>query len=116
MKCNIFFHFRKTQWPTSKKVDCALLPPCAKTLFKKIQHAQYVSIIWGNADSAEPNPDLDPLKYGWKVENKHYIPEWFQGNAVPESLFKEVSASENSEGNPHTEVEDALVDTSCDGE
>ena len=71
-----------------------------------------MSIIWGNADSAKPD-DLDPLQYGWKVENRHYMPKWFPGSAVPDNLFQDVSVTENTEGNDHTEqVEDTLVDTS----
>ena len=52
-----------------KKVDFALLPPWAKTVHNKMQRAHYISIIWGNADSAHPGNGLDPLNYGWKEKN-----------------------------------------------
>ena len=49
-----------------KKVDCALLPPCAKTAHNKMQRAHFINILWGNADSAHPGHGLDYLNYGWK--------------------------------------------------
>lgn len=72
-----------------KKVDCALLPPCKKTLRKKVQRAHYVSIMWGNADSAEPGQDLDPVNFGWKCDNGLYSCDWFAGSPVPDDLFLE---------------------------
>lgn len=72
-----------------KKVDCALLPPCKKTLINKLARAHFVSIFWGNADSPEPDHDLDPVQYGWKLEDGHYKFDWFSGSSVPEELFVE---------------------------
>lgn len=80
-----------------KKVDCAHLPPCAKTVNKKLQRAHYVSILWGKADLAHPRDGLDPLNYGWKEINGCYIPEWFTGPALPNDLFKEVKCMEDVE-------------------
>lgn len=68
-----------------KRVDCALLPPCSKTVRNKLQRAHYVSIIWGNADTAYP-PQLDPLQYGWSIKNQCYVPEWFEEPALPDDL------------------------------
>lgn len=79
-----------------KKVDCALLPPCGKTLQNKIWRAHYVCIIWGNADSTHPDQDLDPLLYGWKDERGHYAPDWFPGPAEPDILFEGDHQSERS--------------------
>lgn len=62
-----------------KKVDCALLPPCADTLHQKLRRAHFVSIIWGNADSPQPGHGLDPLHYGWKEKDGCYMPNWFIG-------------------------------------
>lgn len=85
-----------------KKVDCALLPPCGKTLRNKVKRAQYVSIIWGNADSAHPSQGLDPLEYGWKNDNGHYYPDWFPGPAEPDSLFsdKNETNEDNDDSGP----------------
>ena len=55
-----------------KKVDCALLPHCAKTVHNKMQRAHFISIRWGNADSAHPGHCLDPLNYGWKEKTGYY--------------------------------------------
>ena len=72
-----------------KKVDCALLPPCAKTLRNKTRRAHFISIVWGNADSAHPGEGLDPLSYGWKDKNGDYAPDWLSGPALPDYLFQE---------------------------
>lgn len=80
-----------------KKVDCALLPPCGKTLKNKIQRAHYVAIIWGNADSTQPAQGLDPLQYGWTTTREgHYIPDWFPGAVEPDWLFRENNTSEQT--------------------
>lgn len=52
-----------------KKVDCALLSPCAKTVH--------------NGPTT-----LDPLNYGWMKSNGYNAPEWFLGSAVPDDLFE----------------------------
>lgn len=80
-----------------KKVNCAHLPLCAKTVHKRLQRANYVSIIWGKADLAHPRDGLDPLNYGWKEKHGCYIPEWFMGPALPDVLFKEVKCKEEVE-------------------
>ena len=72
------------------KVDCALFPPCAKTVVNKVQQAHFISIIvWGNADLPHPGQGLDPLNYGWKDKDGCYAPDWFSGPAVPHDLFHE---------------------------
>ena len=70
-----------------KKVDCALLPPCARTVARKLQRAQYVSVIWGTADSPYPGRGLDPLDFGWKLNNGVYVPDWFEGPAIPVDIL-----------------------------
>ena len=81
----------------TNKVDCALLPPCGKTLRNKIQRAHYMSIIWGNADSTQPAEGLDPLHYGWATNKEgHYVPEWFPGPVEPDNLFSDAVTSEQT--------------------
>ena len=42
----------------------------------KTKRAQCLAIIWGNADSIQPDRVLDPLSYRWKKENRHFTPDW----------------------------------------
>ena len=79
-----------------KKVDCALLPPCAKTVHNKLRRAHFISILWGNADSPHPGHDLDPLNYGWVNNDGYYTPDWFSGHAVPAGIFQEDEGEDNS--------------------
>lgn len=68
-----------------KKVDCALLPPCAKTVHNG---PTTLASCGGNADSSHPGHGLDPLNYGWMESNGYNAPEWFFGSAVPDDLFE----------------------------
>ena len=79
-----------------KKVDYALLPPCAETIYNEIQRAPFISILWENADSAHFGHGLNPLNYGWKEKNYYYIPDWFLGPALPDYLFREWEREEDS--------------------
>ena len=71
-----------------KRINCALLPPCTATLKKKIQRAQYLSILWHRADKQNPSDGLDPTQFGWKKDEKAFIPEWFEGSSVPMVLIQ----------------------------
>jgi len=100
-----------------KKVDCALLAPCANTLHQKLRRAHLVSIIWGNADSPQPGDGLDPLDYGWKEKNGCYVPIWFSGPTLPDHLFEEGEQEEDNTtpvdpGNNELDIEYADADDS----
>ena len=93
---------------TVRKVDCAILPPCAQTVHNKLQRAHF--IIWGNADSAKPADGLNPLNYGWKEDNGKFVPDWFPGPAMPGELFEgDIEADdrqeENVDGDDHAGTE-----------
>jgi len=93
-----------------KKVDCALLPPCAKTLNHKTRRAHFISIVWGNADSAHPGQGLDPLNYGWKDKNGYYAPDWFSGPAVPNYFFEEEEVEDESSVDPESDQPDLATE------
>ena len=65
-----------------KKINCSSLPPCNKTLHKHIQRANYVAMMWHNAD--KPNPNIyDPKDFVWKEnDNGIFQPVWFEGHAM----------------------------------
>ena len=69
-----------------KNVDCALLPPCSKTLKMKLKRAQYVTKIWCNADLITPNENLDVLSYGWQRDGNSLNPIWYSGNCLPSEI------------------------------
>lgn len=92
--------FQEAPMKNLKKVDCALLPPCSKTVYNKLRRAHYVSIVWGNAESAHPESGLDPSEYGWKVKDGSCIPVWFLGPAEPTDLFEDEELA-----SPEVEVE-----------
>ena len=105
-----------------KKFDCALLPPCARTLYKKVQRAHFVSIIWGNADLPYPGNGLDPVNYGWKKSNGYYAPEWFSGPPVPDDFNEEEELGdqskedhEKSQSGGTNYVADVTEDSNLDG-
>ncbi|XP_068240150.1 uncharacterized protein [Palaemon carinicauda] len=70
-----------------KKVDCALLPPTRRTLEKKLLRAHYVTVLWSHANTKSPDQGLCAIDYGWAVDGDLLQPTWFDGPAVPDSLF-----------------------------
>ena len=80
-----------------KKVNCAVIPICAKTVHNKMQRAHFISIIWGNADSARPGHGLYHLmNHGWKEKNGYYTPDLFLSPALLGYLFLEGEQEEDS--------------------
>ena len=59
--------------------------------------SQYVAKLWYNARSKNPTKDLDPLKYGWKIESEHLVPVWFDGASYPDLSKSQLEDEEVSE-------------------
>lgn len=85
-----------------KKVNCASLPSYSKSLHKHIQRANFVAMMWRNADQCMPKVN-NLLDFGWKEENSETLqPFWFEGRAIPdfapgESEDDEVEEMEDEE-------------------
>ena len=84
-----------------RKVNCASLPPCNKSLYKHIQRANFVAMMWRNADQCRPNVN-NPLNFGWKEDSETLQPLWFERRAIPgftpgESEDDEVEEMEDEE-------------------
>ena len=94
-----------------KKADCALLPPCQKILKNKVQRANYVSIIWANAGSPQPDQGLDPVQFGWKSYNGHFTPHLFPRLVEPDNLFKDVPDVRRTEITENAETSFVDLDT-----
>ena len=59
-----------------------ILPPDINSLKMKVMRANYVSFLMSNC----LNPRLtylNPLNYGWKMENDNLVPIWFSGPCLP---------------------------------
>ncbi len=56
-----------------KKINCASLPPCSKTLLNHIKRAQYVARMWRRADETNPTGEASPTDYGWKLNQLNQI-------------------------------------------
>ena len=52
----------------------------------KIQWTQYVTALWTHARTA-PGEGLLPTDCGWYVNDGLLKPTWFEGSAIPDSLF-----------------------------
>lgn len=69
-----------------KKIDCASLPPCTKTLDNHIKRASCVAIIWKRADQTDPTGEERPTDCGWRLNHDCFDPDWYSGSKVPGSL------------------------------
>ena len=69
-----------------RKINCASLPPCQKTLEQHILRVNYISILCKRAGTSDPTSGIHPLNYGWVNNDGLFLPFWFEGNALPTSL------------------------------
>ena len=100
-----------------KKLDCALLPPCRKTLQMKIRRAQYVAMLWNNASTAAPMTGHSPCDYGWSLDDKgRLLPKWFEGSEIPDNLLKRSTEEDMSSGDEERlpDSEEELSDSETD--
>ncbi|KAK4318060.1 hypothetical protein Pmani_010907 [Petrolisthes manimaculis] len=103
-----------------KRIDCALLPPSRRALDKKLQRAQYVSILWNHANFACPDQGLCPSDYGWSANGNLLQPVWFDGPSLPDTLFtdrdnnKDGSNDTCSDSDETTIVKSTDVDSDAD--
>ena len=86
-----------------KKINCASLPLCDKVLKLHIKRAHYVSILWSRADTTHPDKDINSRDYGWQKKDGHFIPLWYDGDCLPESLVRK-DMQEDEEQIPETNV------------
>ena len=72
-------------------------------LMKHIQRANFVAMMWRNADKVQPNAN-NPFEFGWKVsENRSFMPVWFEGRATPD--FSQDELEDREETEPSEELE-----------
>ena len=98
-----------------KKINCASLPPCTKTLLNHIKSAQYVARMWKRADETNPTGEVSPTDNGWKLNQNCFEPDWFPGSFVPESLtctstpehYPEVTSTDDEESDNDTCSDDS---------
>ena len=69
-----------------KKINCASLPPCQRTLREHVTRANYIATMWRLAHTANPTKDIHPLNHGWAENKGHYTLVWYRGAPLPETL------------------------------
>ena len=78
-----------------KRINCASLPPCSKTLLNHIRRSNYVAKLWKRADEIDPTEAESAVKYGWIETESGLQPEWFVGYSLPDSLDNENECCSN---------------------
>ena len=101
-----------------KKINCASLPPCSKTLANHIKRSNFVAKMWKRADQIDPSDGESPLNYGWMVTDDGIQFDWFAGSSVPTSLTSAAAAvnEENINQITPTENEDSDSEWSEDSD
>ena len=61
------------------QAQCHLVQKC---YFKKIKRTSYVTRFWQNAMQSDPTNNLDPLCFGWRLEDNSYQQDWLQGDVA----------------------------------
>ena len=98
-----------------KKINCASLPPCAKSMGNHIKRAHFIAMIWKRADQMDPTNRMRPVDYGWRELQNGLEPDWFPGHPVPESLTQPLDREEVA-GSVSPEDEDSDSPWSDDSE
>ena len=61
------------------------MPPCHKVLVEKIKRANYVAMVWKNAQRPLP-VTVSPVNNGWALDKGSYIINWYDGDQLPQNL------------------------------
>ena len=100
---------KNRNFPKLKKVNCSMLPPCRRSLQKKIMRATMISKAWGKADTANPSQDLKPEDFGWEKDGDIFRPVRFDGPSLPPSLEGTASPNYDDGQNAEEDLEDIQV-------
>ena len=96
----------------TKKIDCALLPPCQSTLIMHAKRSRYISALWARSCRADPSAGLDPLSSGWKMDGERLIPDWFDGESLPTAITDKIDDEQDSENEDEEWIDDSSDDDS----
>ena len=88
-----------------KFVSTKILPSDAKSLKMKIKRPNVIFYAMFHCLDSNYIP-LDPVKYGWKIENQKLVPVWFEVNRLPSDEeynehLKQIAKNETSMENRH---------------
>ena len=75
----LYLTFQDNPLVNVKKLNCALLPPCRKSLMMKLRRTNFITIMWTSATEANPIAGLSATDYGWSLEGQMLKPQWFEG-------------------------------------
>ena len=106
-------HFQEKPLMNIKRIDCALLPPCRRTLHMKVLRTQYVTSIWKRAITTTPGEGISPTDYGWCLKDGLLSSVWYEGQAIPDNLFEtpmEIESENNNSDADNTENADDTDD------
>ena len=71
-----------------------ILPPDSKSLKMKILRANYMTYVMSNC--LNPNfVNLNPLDYGWQLEDSNLVPIWYLGDPLPSNDELKSKSNEN---------------------
>lgn len=75
----------------------------------KICQSQYVTAIWSQAAKASTGNGLRPSDYGWNLKLNILQPAWFEGPAVPSSLFKTTDMTDASSMEGESDSDETII-------
>ena len=92
-----------------KTIDGGSIPPCASEIAPHIARANFIAVMWANADSnnIKKTPERED---GWDVTDGGYGVIWFLGDQLPPSLIPAIP----DEGDSDEESDDDMRIVSSD--
>ena len=96
----------QTFWKDHKGINPSSLPPCKASLVEKIKRSHFVASVWKRATLSD-TVVLDPEEYGWKLQDGHYVINWYDGQQVPDDIYEKLENLVNHDD------EDDIYASSC---
>ena len=80
-----------------KGINACMLPPCFRTLKQTVSRANYIASMIKGAHNPNPTP-LNPSGKGFILEDDKNRINWFEGNAVPDAVWKVLEDQQDQDG------------------
>ena len=72
-------------------------------------------MMWKRADETDPTHGTIPLDYGWEQTDIGFIPEWYSGRAVPETLTSPAQEDDDDDDEDESASDTAWSEDSSSG-
>ena len=92
-----------------KGINTSMLPLCQSALYEKVRRTNFVATLWKGASIPEPC-SLSPMENGWVLVDGSYKMTWFEGDTVPQDVWRILDADTEVLEEVETDFNDSVTD------